>query len=179
MKAYKLTKEIERIVDCKLMNIINNHGAVYSFYNCLDGILKELNIEIHEVPSKNELAVRSNQENYEGYLKTTSVWFYLRKLESYGYIRFIETAAQYSSIELGNSTGTQNGFISKEVSDFITSNITSNIVVSPEFMEYVNAGHISKELNEAKKNTKIAVISALIAFISLALSAVSTICKCL
>ena len=102
MKAYKLTKEIERIVDCKLMNIINNHGAVYSFYNCLDGILKELNIEIHEVPSKNELAVRSNQENYEGYLKTTSVWFYLRKLESCGYIRFIGTAAQYkdSGIQL-------------------------------------------------------------------------------
>lgn len=170
MGTFEFTKEIYKIVDSKLENILSEKKVDNSFNNCLDGILKKLNIDIHKASEKNELAVRCNQDNDEGYLKMTFIWFYLRKLETMGYICFVKTAAQCTSIELGDSKGSQDGYLPKEVSDFIVSHITSNIVVSPEFIEYVKAGHISRELYEAKKNTKIALVSVLLAMISVLVS---------
>ncbi len=166
MKKFEFTKGIYKIVDCELKDILVKKKDVDSFNNCLDRILKKLNIEIQETPSKNELAVRCNQNNDEGYMKTIFIWFYLRKLEAMGYICFVETAAKSSQIELGYSKGTQNGYLPKDVSDFIVSHITSNIVVSPELMEYVKAGHISRELYEAKKSSCVAVISVILVGIS-------------
>lgn len=180
MSVFNSTKEIERIVDCKLSTILNENGAVKSFAKCLDDILKDLNIEVHSQPGKMELAVRCNQDSYVGHLKMTSLWFYITRLEALGYIRFVETAAEKrDDIELGNSKGTQNGYLSKVVSDFISLNMTSNILVSPELLEYIKAGHISRELYEAKKSTKLAILSVLLAVISIVVSIVIPCCPCI
>lgn len=183
-KKFKRTNALMGVIDDKLLKIIEQ-DCVASFRNFMNNILKELNIEIHEESPKEGLAVRCNDDNYYGYKTVTHIWFYLRKLERLEYITYINTATQSKEIKLGSSIGTQNSYLSKEISDFIKTNICLNIVVSPELKEYIEADHVSMELNEARKSTRyarnsliFAVISALVAVLSLILSCSKIIVAC-
>lgn len=172
--AYKNSIELKLVVDKHLLSILNDSNAMQSFHLLLDRILAETSIALEATTTKPTLAVYS-EEN--GYQKVVFLFFYIKKLISLNYIQLIPTGAAASPITLGKSSNTQAGYLPKDVSDFICLNDRSNIVVSPEFNEFVKADHISLELFEARKSANASIIAAICAVISTCIALISLFCR--
>ncbi len=160
--TYKKSVELRNTIDNHLLSILNDSNAVQSFHIFLYGILKDISIRLEQA-TKPFLSLYSDKDGDE---RVVFLFFYIRKLISLNYIQLIQTPAIQKTIELGESTVCLSGYLPENISDFISSNDTSNIVVSPEFKEFVKAGHISLELYEARKSANASIIAAICAFVS-------------
>ena len=173
--TYKESVELRKAIDKSLLSILNDSNAVQSFHIFLDNILKEVSIRL-EKAAKPTLAVYSD---HDGYQRVVFLFFYIKKLISLNYIQLIRTPAVPSTIELGESTVLQPGYLPEDISDFISSNDTSNIVVSPEFKEFVKAGHIPLELYEARRSANASIIAAICAVVSTLIAIFSLFIHCI
>lgn len=169
--TYKKSVELRNTIDNHLLSILNNSNAVQSFRVFLDGILKEVSIKLEQA-TKPALSVYSDKD---GYQRVVFLFFYIKKLISLNYIRLVQTPAIPTAIVLGKSTVCQPGYLPEDISNFISSNYTSNVVISPEFKEFVKAGHISLELYEARKSANASIIAATCAFVSTIITLLSLI----
>lgn len=176
---YKEMKKIRNIIDKHLVNALDKKNAVDSFHSCLNGILSDLKIKVSN-STKQELSVYGDNAAYQ---VVTYVWFYLRKLENNYYIQFVQTPdlQDKCGLEIGQSEVVSPGFLAMDVSNYIREKDGLNIIVSPEFKDYIAAGHQTLELKEAKKSSKAAFWSALFAGFSTLLAIITLVashCGC-
>ena len=143
----------------------------------LDTSLDNLSINVCSSAKEGELAVYGNAEAYTTVIYLTQ--FYLSELVSKNYIRYYQTACESTTeINLGKpSIGEGPGFLPQDISSEIEQRLSQNLVVSPEFKEYIEAGHQSLELSEAKKTSRISVIALIFAGISSCAAIISLICN--
>ena len=173
---YCHTKLIQKVVDKVLLGILTNHSGIQSFSEVLKTIANDL-IVLIEDGGKNVLSVKSKEN--DGLLKVLNLYFYLQALLSNNMIIFITTACDDNKVELGdnNLNKEQPGYLPEEVSNFFKEHITDNLCVSSAFSDYVEAGHVSLELYEVRKNTKIAQRSSWAAIVSALIALATLFCK--
>ena len=169
---YKGTNRIRHIVDGALVDVLENKKAVHSFHSLLDGLLSDLDIRIESF-TKPELSILCKEERYKDLIY---VWFYLTHLQSKRLIAFITTTAIENEIGLGSSKEKQRAYLNTELSDFIKEHDNANL--SPEFKEYVNAGHISQELKAARISARASVVAAVFAAFSALVAIASLYIAC-
>lgn len=168
---YKETNRIRHIVDGALIDVLENKKAVHSFHSLLDGLLSDLDIRIESF-TKPELSILCTEGRYKDLIY---IWFYLTHLQSKRFIAFTTTAALEKEVGLGSSKEKQRAYLNTELSDFIKEHDNANLIVSPEFKDYVDAGHVSQELKAARISARASVVAAVFAVFS-ALVAIASLC---
>ena len=173
-KYYSKTVSLKETLDNYLLKKLNTNGWC-SYSDLLESFLKDLNIYVCSSSSKKgKYAVYGDNYAYTTVLYFTS--FYIPELISLNYISLYKIASdentekeEESEISLGSKEVEQMnpGYLPTEVSSEIKQNLSHNIVISPEFKEFVEAGHQSLELCEAKKATKLALWAVVLSAISI------------
>lgn len=174
------TDSLRKIIDNDLLQIIDKECSVKPFKCFLDSILKETRISIESTFAENKKSLLSVAcEEKDGYQKVIYLVHYIRELISHNYLEMILPSPynnKEEEVKLGDSTETQKGVLPKDYSEFIVEHLACNIIVLPEFKEYVKAGHISQELRAAKNNATASRVSALVSIIATIISLVA-VCK--
>lgn len=96
-------------------------------------------------------------------------------MQSKRFIAFTSTAELVNEGGLGSSKRKQRAYLNTELSDYLKEHDNANLIVSPEFKEYVNAGHVSQELKAARISAKASVVATEFAVLS-AWVAIASMC---
>lgn len=175
---YSRTIALRNTIDQHFLHYLLKEEGCFSYSEFLDGCLQTLCIRVCSSIKDGQLAVYGNHpQAYSTVLYI--VEFYLPELVSSNYIRYYQTASKSADeINLGiPSLDNGPAYLPKETSSEIEQKLSQNIVVSPEFKEFVEAGHRSLELSEAKKTTRISVLALVFAGISSLVSIITLICS--
>ena len=155
--------------DAKLKSIAKEQQGIVPFATTMDSLLKDFGIRVEPVAEK---YLQSYGD--DAYQKIYALYFYLCKLEKNGLIEFVRTAsvAPFPIEGLGKKGNnlTESYRINEKIADFWNNHINDNIIVSPEYFEYINAGRVPLELKEARKQTFFAFITLLISIITILLA---------
>ena len=153
---------------------------VIFFIDFLEQILKRVNLSVYFLKTINHLVVSSNKpDERTGYVIACEIFFYLKLFEQKELILFIKTASEkkIDDLQIGSNINTGKWLDLNSFSDYITSHINDNICFSPELFDFIRAGRISQELKEARRTTRLAVISVVISAISLFISCLHQIIR--
>lgn len=175
--TYSISKLVREKVDNTFSRILTQNDGVSSFSKVLDTILKDLSVLVEDSAKDTQLAVKMEKNN--GVKIVISLYFYFCTLIQNNLLKFFTTGCQETSVEIGDDTlqGFSPGYLPEEISTFIRIHIVDNICISPEFKDYIEAGRVSLELFEARKNTKIAIISSCAAVVSAIFAIIAVICE--
>lgn len=170
IRKNQFTKSIRKTVDDELKIVLNKKdGCVKPFSVILDNILKSLKIHVYDKPQDGSRLQVSGKDN--GYECVTYLFFYIRQLLNLNYIDFVDTTEGNKEVTLGDKNYDPSGVLSANVSDFIKEKLRSNILVSPEFKEYVKANHVSRDVKIAKQSVCLAYIAVVFSIIASLLQA--------
>lgn len=164
---------VRKAIDNCLVKALNDNskGGIISFHELFTKICADLNIGIASFKGTDVLTVYGE----DAFKKIHAIYYYLMDLEKNSYLLYVDLPDSVEDINFGDAFQTNNGRLSVILSAFIRAHDGYNLCISPSLLEYVNALHSSSELFEARKQSRIALVAAILSGIATLIAILSLI----